>query len=143
MDSVIHNGAQVSGVLPYSVLKKPNVLGIRNFMEFSYLLVGTLQLLQFCNTSKQKPLFFVSSIGIFASQSQVVHESTPLPDHVLFLPGYSQSKWVAEKLLITAMKRGFPISIMRPVWNVGEILQCRVTSLVIHRLAHSMKLTLW
>jgi len=58
----------------------------------------------------------VSSIGVFSSLSQIISERTPLPSSqtLFFLPGYSQSKWVAEKLLLTAIQRGFPVSILRP-----------------------------
>jgi hypothetical protein len=56
-------------------------------------------------------------MGIFAANSKAATESTPLPiSQTLFMmSGYSQSKWVTEKLLATAKQRGFPIIIIRPV----------------------------
>lgn len=34
--------------------------------------------------------------------------------------GYGQSKWVSEKLLMEAGRRGLPVSIVRPGYVVGD-----------------------
>ena len=64
-----------------------------------------------------------------------ISEDTPLEHFENLRVGYSQTKWVAEKLLATAHSRGIPVSIYRPsritghsqtgIWNTNDFI-CRM-----------------
>jgi fatty acid CoA ligase FadD9 len=83
---VFHNGALVNSVLPYEAHYRSNVAGTANMVNF-------------CGESLAS-LEYISTIGLM-SNSGVVNEDFDVPDRALnFLGGYSQSKWVAEKLVI-------------------------------------------
>ncbi|KAJ3970057.1 aminoadipate-semialdehyde dehydrogenase [Lentinula raphanica] len=123
VDVVMHNGALVHWVYPYQRLKAPNVLGTLTAVE----LAGTNQ--------KPKSLVFVSSTSVLDTPSYVRIGtsviSQNLGDGVLetdtletarhgLKTGYGQSKWVSEKLLFEAGKRGLTGYIVRPGYVVGE-----------------------
>ena len=103
VDAVIHNGATVNFVLPYSNLRAANV-------------DGTLEALRFAAHGRTKPLHFVSTLGVLMSgyaHEQVVAEDQEL-DHSEDLPnGYEQTKWVADKMVWHAMRAGYPAAIYR------------------------------
>ncbi|KIK70236.1 hypothetical protein GYMLUDRAFT_34725 [Collybiopsis luxurians FD-317 M1] len=123
IDVVIHNGALVHWVYPYERLKAPNVLGTLTAVD----LAGTKE--------KPKSLVFVSSTSVLDTPSYVrvgsniisqnlgagVLETDDLETARRGLKtGYGQSKWVAEKLLFEAGKRGLSGYILRPGYVVGE-----------------------
>jgi L-aminoadipate-semialdehyde dehydrogenase len=116
VDVVIHNGAMVHWVYPYSNLKPANVQ-------------GTLDILALCATGKSKYLSFVSSTSVldtphFVQQSQggnEVSEDDDLSGSATGLgTGYGQSKWVAEYLVRTAGARGLRGTIVRPGYVTGD-----------------------
>ena len=94
IDVIYHNGAWVNFTYPYSVLKPANVL-------------GTQEVLRMATQIKVKPVHFISTIGVAKISGQ--SDSNHLSDQ-----GYTESKWVAEKLVKIAGERGVPISIYRP-----------------------------
>jgi thioester reductase-like protein len=104
IEAIYHSAALVDFNRPYSTLKAVNVQ-------------GTYEILRLATESTTKPLHFVSSMAIFlpsqtlALNKRVMETDFPLPDTLQ--NGYSQSKWVAEKLLLNARERGFPVSIYR------------------------------
>ena len=104
IDVIYHNGAWVNHIYPYAVLKAANVL-------------GTLELLKLATQTKAKPVHFISTLGVFSmsrhSEIRVVQESD-IDDIQELDNGYSQSKWVAEKLMMQARDRGLPVCIYRP-----------------------------
>jgi amino acid adenylation domain-containing protein/thioester reductase-like protein len=110
IDIIHHNGGLVNFVYPYSVLKAPNVLGTQEILRLA------------CHT-KVKPVHFVSTAGVFSPAAYgdvpVVREQDAL-DRTEGLYGYTQSKWVAEKLLMAAQERGLPTCIYRPYWIEGH-----------------------
>ena len=63
--------------------------------------------------SKVKPVHFVSTLTVFPlidqSGMKVGHEDDGLDHGAALLGGYSQSKWVAEKLMMAARERGLPV----------------------------------
>ena len=61
-----------------------------------------------------KPLHYVSTTGVVTSSEDVIREEIDLDDMPLPGDGYSQSKWVAERIVVEARSRGFPVSIYRP-----------------------------
>ena len=121
VDVVIHNGAQVHWVYPYSKLKPPNVQ-------------GTIDILRLCATGKPKQFAFVSSTSALDSQHYVelsnkslrsggtgVSESDDLEGSRTGLStGYGQSKWVGEYLVKEAGRRGLRGTIIRPGYILGD-----------------------
>ncbi len=114
IDAVYHCGSIVNFAYPYSFLKKTNVEGTKEVIKFS-------------TCRRIKHLFYVSTIGVFEqsdlSFSRDISENDELPDPEGLFFGYSQSKWIAEKIMLKAMEEGLPISIYRP----GSVLGHSVT----------------
>ncbi|KAK2731951.1 large subunit of alpha-aminoadipate reductase [Myotisia sp. PD_48] len=121
VDVVIHNGALVHWVYPYSNLRGPNVL-------------GTIDTLKLCGSGKPKQYVFVSSTSvldtdhyvqesgrIIASGGSGINESDDLGGSSQGLgTGYGQSKWVGEYLVREAGKRGLRGTIVRPGYVTGD-----------------------
>ncbi|AFZ12486.1 amino acid adenylation domain protein [Crinalium epipsammum PCC 9333] len=126
LDMIYHNGAVVNLTYPYSALKAANVL-------------GTQEVLRLACQIKVKPTHFISTSGIFFSDAynnvKVILEEDNLESSEGLGLGYSQSKWVAEKLVAIARERGLPICIYRPgriaghsqtgIWTTTDLL-CRI-----------------
>ncbi|KAE8442048.1 large subunit of alpha-aminoadipate reductase [Mollisiaceae sp. DMI_Dod_QoI] len=113
---VVHNGAMVHWVYPYSNLKPANVQ-------------GTLDVLALCAVGTPKQLSFVSSTSVldtehFVKQSQagiLLSEDDDLSGSAMGLgTGYGQSKWVAEYLVRAAGTRGLRGTIIRPGYVTGD-----------------------
>jgi thioester reductase-like protein len=118
VDSIIHCGAQVNLIKPYSALKESNVLGTQEILR----LATTNGFIK----TKVKPVHYISTNGIFPVDVQAYGENGSLvnciEDWDLQDPaicenlseGYSMTKWVAERMCTIAESRGLPISVMRP-----------------------------
>ncbi|MGF1481204.1 MAG: thioester reductase domain-containing protein [Cyanophyceae cyanobacterium] len=125
IETIYHNGAFLSYVYPYSRLKSINVL-------------GTQEVLKLATTDRIKPVHHVSSVAVFESSAfygkAVTEADLVVPSEGIYL-GYSQSKWVSERLVTKAGERGLPMCIYRPplisghsrtgVWNTSGFL-CRM-----------------
>ncbi|CCX30155.1 Similar to L-aminoadipate-semialdehyde dehydrogenase; acc. no. P40976 [Pyronema omphalodes CBS 100304] len=121
VDVIIHNGAQVHWVYPYSKLKGANVK-------------GTIDALALCTEGKPKSFAFVSSTSVLDTDHYVklsdtileaggagVPESDDLEGSATGLgTGYGQSKWVGEFLVREAGKRGLDGCIIRPGYITGD-----------------------
>ncbi len=111
IDVVYHNGASVNWVYPYDALKPTNVL-------------GTQEVLRLASRHGTKPVHFVSTLGVFplvgTSQAGVVREDDDLDHGGSLYNGYTQTKWVAEKLVEIARARGLPVSVYRPSLIAGD-----------------------
>jgi len=106
VDVVIHCAALVNLVYPYKGLRAANVLGTRNMIEFAFM-------------GKVKRFGYISTNGIFPDGLTDCAEDTDIDGFANQLTsGYSQSKWVAEKLVRRASDRGLPVVIFRP-GNMG------------------------
>jgi amino acid adenylation domain-containing protein/thioester reductase-like protein len=109
VDVIYHNGALVNFSMPYSALKAPNV-------------DGTVEILRLASRYKAKQVHFVSTIDVFIAG----HMTRPfleveLPSKPPQVPfSYPQSKWVSEKIILTAKRRGLPITIFRPSIMMGH-----------------------
>lgn len=125
IDVIYHSAALLNYVYPYERFKSVNVL-------------GTQEILRLASLSKLKPVHHISSVAVFESSAykqKLVTESDQLNYTEGMYLGYSQSKWVAEKLVMSAHARGIPVCIYRPpfisghaqtgVWNTDDII-CRV-----------------
>ncbi|PVH83832.1 L-aminoadipate-semialdehyde dehydrogenase-like protein large subunit [Cadophora sp. DSE1049] len=113
---IIHNGALVHWVYPYSNLRPANVQ-------------GTLDILSLCSTGTPKHLAFVSSTSVldtdyFVKQSASgvpVSEDDDLSGSATGLgTGYGQSKWVSEYLVRAAGSRGLRGTVIRPGYVTGD-----------------------
>lgn len=110
IDIIYHNGSMVNFMYPYSVMKATNVL-------------STETLLRLASQEKIKPVHFVSTMGVFspiAYDNNRIIRSQDAADRPEGMYGYTQSKWVAEKLLAIAQSRGIPTTIHRPAWVEGH-----------------------
>ncbi len=110
VDTVVHNGAWVSFVLPYETLKPANVL-------------GTQEVLRFACQGSAKPVHYISSLAVCpltGVPGGVVREDHDLGTMEHVLGGYAQSKWVAEGLAGVARSRGLPITVYRPGLITGH-----------------------
>ncbi|PCH44863.1 alpha-aminoadipate reductase Lys1p [Wolfiporia cocos MD-104 SS10] len=122
-DAIVHNGALVHWVYPYERLRPANVLGTLTAMELAAI-------------SKPKLFVFVSSTSAIDTEYYVqlsdtlsrdqnslggIPESDDLDGARTSLKtGYGQSKWVSEKLLFEAGRRGLRGHIVRPGYVVGD-----------------------
>lgn len=110
IDTIYHSGASVNWVYPYNGLKPTNVLGTREVLRLATLTAA-------------KPVHFVSTLGVFPlvgnSDAKVFREQDTLDHGGVLYNGYSQSKWVAEKLVTIARSRGLPVCIYRPALVTG------------------------
>ena len=112
---IYHLAAHVNYTQPYSVHRPSNV-------------IGTLNVLRFVALGRVKALHYVSSISAFGPTGMIngttyVSEAEPLDPHLNALPydhGYTQSQWVVEKMLWSALDRGFRIAIYRPGFVTGS-----------------------
>jgi thioester reductase-like protein len=105
---VIHAGAAVNLVYPYSALEAPNVGGTREALRLA------------CR-HKTKPFHFVSTDGIFPPNAGLCAEDTDLDSLAdAREDGYGRSKWVAEKLVREAANRGLPACVYRPGFVSGH-----------------------
>ncbi len=104
IDVIYHNGALLSYVYPYSRLKPTNVL-------------GTQAVLRLATQGKTKPFHFISSTAVFESSvyyGKTLTEFEPITESKDIYLGYSQTKWVSERLVMIAGERGLPITVHRP-----------------------------
>ena len=102
VDVIVHAGAAVNLIYPYEALKPANV-------------GGTREVLRLACRGEAKPLHHVSTNGIFPPGEGVCREDADLNALAdAREDGYGQSKWVAEKLVWEAAKRGLPVCVYRP-----------------------------
>ncbi len=108
IDVIYHSGAFVNFTRPYLTLKATNVL-------------GTQEILRLASLTQTKPIHFISSIAVLlgSSQNRKIMETEVL-DPGNLKGGYNQSKWIAEKLIITAQERGLPSCIYRSPGIMGH-----------------------
>ncbi|MBF0441606.1 MAG: thioester reductase domain-containing protein [Oligoflexales bacterium] len=107
IDTIYHNGAMLNFIYPYERLKGINV-------------IGTEECLRLACLNRPKYFHHVSTFSVFDNPSyfkKTALESDPLESPDGYFLGYTESKWVAEKLVRIAMDRGLSAAIYRP----GEI----------------------
>lgn len=127
VDAIYHSGAQVNWITSYTQLKPTNVLGTQEVLRLS--------------SRANIPLHFVSSLSVFplaGTDGSVFGEDTSLDHGGVLYGGYTQSKWVAEKLALLGRERGLPVTIYRPglitghsqsgAWNTDDFLSRMIKS---------------
>lgn len=111
IDSIYHNGALVNFSQPYSALKVANV-------------GGTHEILRLACMEKVKPVHYISTLSVLGIENSFddkgfTEDDFPKPNFSQD-DGYSQTKWVAEKLIRIAASRGLPVTIHRPSTVIGH-----------------------
>ncbi|KAF9698137.1 hypothetical protein EKO04_003866 [Ascochyta lentis] len=121
VDVVVHNGALVHWVLPYSRLRGPNV-------------ESTMTALALCSTGKAKNFGLVSSTSVLDTDYFVKLSENSLAEGGTGVleeddlegarkglgTGYGQSKWAAEYITRAAGKRGLSGCVIRPGYVLGD-----------------------
>ena len=111
VDVIYHSAGSLNMAFPYSRLKATNV-------------TGTLEVLRFAGAVRTKPVHFLSSMVVFFTDAHLADERLRETDepryHSTLKGGYGKSKWVADRLVAAAQRRGLPASIYRPVRTMGS-----------------------
>ncbi|SLF47771.1 Probable fatty-acid-coa ligase FadD [Mycobacteroides abscessus subsp. abscessus] len=109
VDLIVHSGALVNHVLPYSQLFGPNV-------------AGTAEIIKLAISKKLKPVTYVSTVGIadqiplqeFVEDSDIRTMSAKRQINNGYANGYGNSKWASEILLREAYDIvGLPVRVFR------------------------------
>ena len=112
IDIIVHCAATINLVQTYEQLKPTNV-------------EGTQQILKFASSGTHKPIHYISTLKIFSTESSghQYQEDDDLMHGKDLDGGYTQTKWVADQIMLRAQKNGFPINIYRP----GRVTGCSAT----------------
>ena len=95
IDVVFHCAASVNYILTYDMQQEHNVKATKNIIDF-------------CFSKTKKELHFCSSTLVFGWAFKKLLEETDNNDSCENLGfGYSQTKWVAERLVLNAIKFRF------------------------------------
>ncbi|MBN3527355.1 non-ribosomal peptide synthetase [Paenibacillus apiarius] len=102
--SIYHNGATVNFAQPYSSLEAANVKGSEAILRLAA--AGSL-----------KPVHYISTLYVFSEEDAkkkriILEDDAPVCFETLKL-GYTQSKWVAEGLMMEGRRRGLSINMYR------------------------------
>ncbi|KRQ19194.1 MULTISPECIES: carboxylic acid reductase [Mycobacteroides] len=109
VDLIVHSGALVNHVLPYSQLFGPNV-------------AGTAEIIKLAISERLKPVTYLSTVGIadqipvtqFEEDSDVREMSAQRQINDGYANGYGNSKWAGEVLLREAHDlAGLPVRVFR------------------------------
>jgi thioester reductase-like protein len=102
IDTVFHNGATVNYLFNYDLMRDANVLGTNEVVRLAF-------------EGRPKEFNYVSTTFVFGWAVKSVLNETDLNENMELLDfGYSQSKWVAEQVVVEARKRGLSARIFRP-----------------------------
>ena len=103
MDVVFHNAALTNFAYSYEQMKPVNVQ-------------GTQEALRLASQERSKLFHYISTIGVFEPLvfSPAVITEQHEPASTGLSRGYTQSKWVAERMVVRAHERGLPVTIYRP-----------------------------
>ena len=102
IDTVFHNGATVNYLFNYDMMRDANVLGTNEIVRLAF-------------EGRPKEFNYVSTTFVFGWAVKSVLNETDLNENMELLDfGYSQSKWVAEQVVVDARNRGLSARIFRP-----------------------------
>jgi thioester reductase-like protein len=102
IDTVFHNGATVNYLFNYDLMRDANVLGTNEVVRLAF-------------EGRPKDFNYVSTTFVFGWAVKSVLNETDLNENMELLDfGYSQSKWVAEQVVVDARNRGLSARIFRP-----------------------------
>lgn len=129
IEVIYHNGALLNFVFPYEFLKGTNVH-------------GTTETLRLACTGKPKYYHYVSSYSVYDTpnnKGRHVYENDVLNTSKGFSLAYSETKWVSEKLVGIAQKRGLKAVIYRPgditgsangIWEMDDMVSRMVVGMI-------------
>ncbi len=129
VEVIYHNGAILNFVFPYEYLKETNVN-------------GTVETLRLAGEGRAKYYHYVSSYSVYDTpdnRGQRVMEDAPLKNWRGFPLAYSETKWVSEKIVGIARKRGLRAAIYRPgditgaangIWELNDMISRMMVSTV-------------
>ena len=105
IDSIFHCGVSMNHLETYARAKPANVGSTKEIVKFAA--IGRVKLIN-----------HISTLSVFADvlgeESRMVNEASSIDEEVhLTSQGYVASKWVSEKVLMTASQRGIPCNIFR------------------------------
>ncbi|GAA1964519.1 thioester reductase domain-containing protein [Catenulispora subtropica] len=98
LDVIYHCAAHMNFILPYRVLRAPNV-------------VGTTEILRLACTGRPTPVHYISTIDMRVGD---VLPERPGPLDAGTSDGYVLSKKTGEHLVLEAGRRGLPVGVYRP-----------------------------
>src|SRR5271167_13711 len=102
IDTVFHNGATVNYLFNYDLMRDANVLGTNEVVRLAF-------------EGRPKEFNYVSTTFVFGWAVKSVLNETDHNENMELLDfGYSQSKWVAEQVVVDARNRGLSARIFRP-----------------------------
>ena len=102
MDAVFHNGATVNYLFNYDRMRDANVMGTNEALRLAF-------------EGRPKDFNYVSTTFVFGwAVKSVLYETDGNENMELLDFGYSQSKWVAEKVVEDARSKGLSVRIFRP-----------------------------
>ncbi len=102
IDTVFHNGATVNYLFNYDLMRDANVLGTNEVVRLAF-------------EGRPKEFNYVSTTFVFGwAVKSVLYETDRNENMELLDFGYSQSKWVAEQVVLDARSRGLRARIFRP-----------------------------
>jgi thioester reductase-like protein len=107
---ILHNGAYLSQMASYSQLAATNVQGTR-------------QMLKIAAKNGGIPFQMISSVAVFEAseyRNKDITENDDISSWEGIYNGYSQTKWVSERLVIKAGRKGLPITVYRPPLIAGD-----------------------
>ncbi len=110
VDVVHHAGASVNLAQAYAQSRLANVR-------------GTVEVLRLAAAHRTVPVHHISTVGVFAGRALTgrrIGPDEPLTPVEALVHGYTQSKWVAERLVETARERGLPVTVYRPTRIAGD-----------------------
>ena len=106
VDCIYHNGAKVHFLYGYNELKNINVNGTKEIIKFA--------------RYKRIKAIFISIFSKFRYDKRVVLENQNLSNPGILPIGYTQSKWVAERIIWEAKELGIPVIVYRLGHIVGD-----------------------
>src|SRR5271170_6130213 len=102
IDTVFHNGATVNYLFNYDRMRDANVMGTNEVLRLAF-------------EGRPKSFNYVSTTFVFGWAVKKVLYETDMNENMELLDfGYSQSKWVAEQVVVDARSRGLSARIFRP-----------------------------
>jgi thioester reductase-like protein len=102
IDTVFHNGATVNYLFNYDRMRDANVMGTNEVIRLAF-------------EGRPKEFNYVSTTFVFGWAVKPSLYETDLNENMERLDfGYSQSKWVAEQVVVDARSRGLSARIFRP-----------------------------
>lgn len=102
IDTIFHNGATVNYLFNYDMMRDANVLGTNEILRLAF-------------EGRSKEFNYVSTTFIFGwAVKAVLYETDSNANMELLDFGYSQTKWVAERVVFEAQRRGLSVRLFRP-----------------------------